>query len=846
MRQINKTLALLLALLTFCSVLPVPAQATGNSAYALRSEVIRCGANLNWTVDNAGVLTISGSGAMENFFDETSAPWLSGYAGKIVKVVIENGVTTVGDYAFFGCSNLAQVELPDSLTAIGDYAFAGCVRLRQVEIPGSVSKIGEQALGFQINGKPYTGLTIMGEADSRAQAYAAAQSHITFRSVTAETALTSPRVSSVALGMDFAAVNWASAGSGVTYRVYYRKGSGSWVSAGDTKELTMNVSRLESGSKYTFAVVCLNHSGKPSYEPDAALGKTVTYLSAPELSGLVVISGGVQVKWKRVTGAAKYRVFYKLPGGKWKGAGDTTGTYLNVKKLSVGNTYTFTVRCITADARSYASGYDGKGMSIPVLETPKITSAVNVNGGVQLKWNRVTGAAKYRVFYRIGSGSWKGIADTTGTSLLAKGLSSNTTYRFTVRCLSSDGKMYTSAYDATGVVRAYYTVPELSGVYNDTNGVSVRWHQTAGVSKYRVFYRHSGGSWIAAGDTTGTALTVTGLTSGESYTFTVRGINSAATAYTTGYNATGRSITYIQAPKLIGASCENGVFTVHWKASSGAEKYRVFYKNSAGKWKKLGDTTGTSFRTKALNANTPQTFTVRCINASASAFTSGYDSRGVVAGAGGPLSYNFTSGYLNSQYYTNLMNVHLTGNPRDDIVAVAMSQLGYHEGKSGDTSGSGNGYDMDNYTEYGRWYYNHVDSGDVFYRGAWCSMFASWCANEAGISTNVIPRRALVAYMADSFGNMGRYYTWNQSACGYGSKTIQKGDLIIYSERPGSRLSHIGIVTGVVYNGERCTISTVEGNVNDQCRTRRWIMTKSSNGYIDGEHVIRGFCCPNY
>ena len=837
---------MLLALLTFCSVLPAPAQATGKSAYALRTEVIRCGTNLNWTVDNAGVLTISGSGAMENFFDETSAPWLSDYAAKIVKVVIENGVTTVGDYAFAGCSNLTQVELPDSLTTIGDYAFAGCVRLRQVEISGNVTQIGEQALGFQINGKPYTGLTIAGEANSKAQSYAAAQSHITFRSLTAEKTMDSPKVSSVALGKDFVTVNWASAGSGVTYRVYYRKGNGSWVSAGDTKELSMKVSKLESGSRYTFAVVCLTGNGKPCHEPDAAKGKTLTYLSAPVLSSLTVVSGGVQVKWKKVTGAAKYRVFYKLANGKWKAAGDTTGTYLNVKNLSAGNTYIFTVRCISSNAKNYTSAYDTKGMSISILETPKITSAVNVDGGVQVKWKKVTGAAKYRVFYKIGSGSWKKIADTTGTSLVAKGLSGNTTYRFTVRCISSDGKRYTSAYDARGVVRAYYTAPELTGVYNNNNGVVVKWNKTAGVNKYRVFYKRSGAGWTKAGDTTGTSLTVTGLTSGESYTLTVRGINSAATAYTTGFNAAGRSITFIQAPQLTGATCENGVFTVRWKASPGAAKYRVFYKTSAGRWQKLGDTTGTSYKTKALNANDPQTFTVRCINASGSAYTSGYDAKGVVAGASGPLSYNFTSGYLNSQYYTNLMNVHLTGNPRDDIVAVAMSQLGYHEGKSGDTSGSGDGYDMDNYTEYGRWYYNHVDSSDVFYRGAWCSMFASWCANEAGISTNVIPRRALVAYMADSFGNMGRYYTWNQTTCGYGSKTIQKGDLIIYSERPGSRLSHIGIVTDVIYNGNRCTISTVEGNVNDQCRTRRWIMTKSGNGYIDSEHVIRGFCCPNY
>lgn len=208
-------------------------------------------------------------------------------------------------------------------------------------------------------------------------------------------------------------------------------------------------------------------------------------------------------------------------------------------------------------------------------------------------------------------------------------------------------------------------------------------------------------------------------------------------------------------------------------------------------------------------------------------------------------TYNFSESYRNGAYYRKLMNVSLGSSQRANILAVARSQVGYTEGNgTSQLSGTANG--SGNYTEYGRWYYYHVDSSDVFYRGAWCSMFVSWCANEAGISTSTVPPKALVAYMKDAFEAKGRYYTWRESRCGSGSKTIQPGDLIFYSATPSSRYNHIGIVSSVAYNGSKVTINTVEGNVYDNCTTRRWTISTSSNGQVGASQYIRGFACPNY
>ena len=72
------------------------------------------------------------------------APWFDDRY-EIKKVVIEDGVTSIGNYAFFYCQNLASVEIPNSVTSIGKSAFYYCISLTSVEIPNSVTSIGERA-----------------------------------------------------------------------------------------------------------------------------------------------------------------------------------------------------------------------------------------------------------------------------------------------------------------------------------------------------------------------------------------------------------------------------------------------------------------------------------------------------------------------------------------------------------------------------------------------------------------------------------------------------------------------------------------------------------------------------
>ena len=83
-----------------------------------------CGENLTWTLDIEGLLTISGKGDMYDYSKDTTnpAPWTS-FSGDIKNLVLEEGITGIGDFAFVSCSVLENASFPSTLTRVGEYAF---------------------------------------------------------------------------------------------------------------------------------------------------------------------------------------------------------------------------------------------------------------------------------------------------------------------------------------------------------------------------------------------------------------------------------------------------------------------------------------------------------------------------------------------------------------------------------------------------------------------------------------------------------------------------------------------------------------------------------------------------
>ena len=115
-----------------------------------------CGDNVTYTIYSDKSMVISGTGAMTNFTinydDDTINRENNEYWSQVKTVTIEEGVTSIGNYAFSNCTELTSVSIPNSMTSIGTFAFLGCSVLTSITIPASVETIGADALS-------YTGLT---------------------------------------------------------------------------------------------------------------------------------------------------------------------------------------------------------------------------------------------------------------------------------------------------------------------------------------------------------------------------------------------------------------------------------------------------------------------------------------------------------------------------------------------------------------------------------------------------------------------------------------------------------------------------------------------------------------
>lgn len=103
-----------------------------------------CGANVEYVLRNDGVLTISGIGAMEDYTTYLNTPWYF-VNDQITKVVIEDGVTTVGGCAFMNCYSLKEITFGKDVAVIGRSAFKGCSALEAIDLPSGLKNLGDSA-----------------------------------------------------------------------------------------------------------------------------------------------------------------------------------------------------------------------------------------------------------------------------------------------------------------------------------------------------------------------------------------------------------------------------------------------------------------------------------------------------------------------------------------------------------------------------------------------------------------------------------------------------------------------------------------------------------------------------
>ena len=314
-----------------------------------------------------------------------------------------------------------------------------CENLKSVTIPKNIISIGDKAFGYKNwSYEKISPFTIYGYTGSDAKRYADDNgfSFISLGSITPTGVKLNKTSVSLVYGKSYTLTATVSPANAVNKAV-------TWSSSNKAVATVSAKGVVTAKGAGTATITAKTSNGKT-----AACKVTVT-LAAPKITKLANTASGVQITIGKVSGAVKYRVFIKS-GKTWKSLGDTTSTTFTHKAAKSGTKYTYTVRCVSKDGKQATSSYNPTGWSATFIGTPALPTLKNTKNGVQIGIKKVTGAAKYRIFRKTGKGGWVKLADTTKLSYVDKSAKKGVTYSYTVRCVSANGKAFTSANNTKG------------------------------------------------------------------------------------------------------------------------------------------------------------------------------------------------------------------------------------------------------------------------------------------------------------------------------------------------------------------------------------------------------------
>ena len=706
----KRILSILLAVLMLLSALPL---GMVDTAYAAALASGKCGDSATWTLDNTGTLTISGTGATYNYdMDDdgnSAAPWCTkARIQRVNKVVVNSGITELGYSMFSNCAQLTSVSLPSGLKRIGSCLFLGCTRLSAVTIPSSVTTIESNAFTHCDSITAITlpsGLRTMGDAVCSQMAklttatvsggvtylsnyafndcpslktitlpntvksigicafrYDTALKDVYFNgSVTQWTSiqiagegnsalynadihcsgLPAPTVTGGNDSQGRPTLKWNAVSGAAKYEVYRARSlNGDYIKYSTvTGTSYTNTSYIENGNTYYYKVRALDANGTAGAWSSVV---SVTYkqtLSAPTVTGGNDAQGRPTLKWNAVSGAAKYEVYRaRSMNGDYIKYSTVTGTsYTNISYIENGNTYYYKVRALgsdgTAGAWSSIVSVTYRAASTGTLPAPTVTGGNDAQGRPTLKWNAVTGAAKYEVYRaRSRSGEYIKYSTVTGTSYTnISYIEDGNTYYYKVRALKSDGTAGAWSSIVSVTYRAASTgtlaAPTVTGG-NDAQGrPTLTWNAVSGAAKYEVYRARSlNGDYIKYSTVTGTSYTnISYIEDGNTYYYKVRALKSDGTA---GAWSSIVSVTYraastgtLSAPAVTGGNDSQGRPTLKWKAVSGAAKYEVYRARSLnGDYIKYSTVTGTSYtNTSYIEDGNTYYYKVRALDANGTA-----------------------------------------------------------------------------------------------------------------------------------------------------------------------------------------------------------------------------------
>ena len=571
-----------------------------------------CGVNANWVMTADGTLTISGKGRISNYNDYSNyAPWYA--CGKYIKsVVIESGVTGIGDEAFRNCKALTGVTIPNSVTTIGDEAFYYCEALTSVTIPNSVTTIGDGAFR---NCEVLTSVTIPNSVTSIGSSAFSGCTSLT--SVTIPTSVTS---------IDGYAFSECTSLTSVTI----------------PNSVTAIYGGAFSGCIGLTSVTISN--GVTSIGWNVFSGCTsLTSVTIPE--SVTFIGSGV---FKDCSALTEIR----LPSALETIESETFSNCVRLTSVTIPKSVTSIEEKAFYYCESLTDVYydgtaadwakitmeDGNGdltnatlhcAAVPAAPVVKLGNSAT-SGKPVLTWNAVPGATSYKVYRATSkSGTYSLLGTVTTTSYTNTGAKEGTTYYYKVKAANGAGE---SAYSNVVSGKVVVTPKPAAPVVKIGNSASsgkpmLTWNAVSGATSYKVYRATSqNGTYSLLGTVTATSYTNTGAKAGMTYYYKVKAVNSVGeSAYSNIVSGKVKSVTPKPAAPVvkIGHSASSGKPMLTWNAVSGATSYKVYRATSQnGTYSLLGTVTTTSYINTGAKDGVTYYYKVKAVNsAGESAFS---------------------------------------------------------------------------------------------------------------------------------------------------------------------------------------------------------------------------------
>ena len=484
-----------------------------------------CGKNLTWTLDSAGLLTISGTGEM----------WDSAFSyNKDIKSVrLPDAITQIPYKAFSGCTNLKNIRLPDSVTQIDEDAFGNCDLQEQVvqEIVSSdnITFIGSRA--FEGNKNIYT-VHIGKNVEYIQTETFNYMSTPSFHDCTNLTSITvSPEnqtytsINGLLCSKDGRSLLYVPVG--LSGRLDVPAGIETIGREAMHYALSIKIVHIPKSVKKigsdAFPIECTDvyYDGTEEQWNEISIGKNYnsdfpsgvtlhftcekhTYqngvctrcgakdpnykLTAPSVKTDYLISTGKPyIKWAAVAGASKYEVYRSgSKDGTYTLLGTTTATNYTDNKANAGYIYYYKVKAVNAN--SIKSNYSATVAATCHCARPVVKPDYLISTGKPyIKWTAVSGASKYYV-YRSGSsnGTYKYVGTTTATNYTDNKANAGYTYYYKVKAVSKVSSGANSYYSV--VIGATCRCARPSVKITTSNGSpKLTWNAVAGANKYYIY-----------------------------------------------------------------------------------------------------------------------------------------------------------------------------------------------------------------------------------------------------------------------------------------------------------------------------------------------------------------------